>query len=418
MTVYDIVPADLTPIGGPALGWIYDGLLQEIDIATGELIFEWRASEHFPVNSTFKTFVGSGTNRDEAFDYYHINSVDKDDQGNYIVSARHTHTVSCIDRNTGEILWTLGGKLNEFEDLSDSEGAATSFSWQHDARWHGDNTLTLFDNAASSNIDPSAVSRGMTIELDIHARTAALRAAYYHPQDMEAVSQGNVQLLSNGNVFVGWGHSAAFTEFDPDGTPLCNVHFGASAYFTFGRVVSYRTLKGSWVGRPRTTPDVVVNGNLYVSWNGATEVAAWQLDAWDGRGDLAQMTYEPRGKFAKTGFETEIPFPEDIGDKYFRVVALDSNGKEIGATEAHQRDSPNPGLGGRQVLVAMGLLACGCLLAGLYCALRQKFPRWRLPRWRSAFVRYHPLKEDEEDPLPDTNGQFERHELSHQPRVP
>lgn len=363
VTIYDILPADLTPIGGPAFGWIYDGLFQEIDIATGQLIFEWRASEHFPINSTFKTFVGSGTNRDEAFDYYHINSVDKDDEGNYIVSARHTHTVSCIDRNTGNMLWTLGGKLNEFQDMSD--GAATSFSWQHDARWQGNNTLTLFDNAASSNIDPSAVSRGMSIDLDIPARTATLRAAYYHPQDMEAVSQGNMQVLPNGNVFVGWGHSAAFSEFDPDGTILCNIHFGASAYFTFGRAVSYRTLKASWVGRPRTAPDAEFAGkHVYVSWNGATEVAAWQLEVWDGR-DMTDMTFEPRGKFEKTGFETEIPLPEDIEDQYCRLVALDSDGHELGATDALQRDSPSPAVptAGYRALLAIGLLLCGCLLA-------------------------------------------------------
>ena len=399
MSIYDILPADLTPVGGPALGWIYDGLFQEIDIATGELIFEWRASDHVPLNSTFKTFVGNGNDRDAAFDYFHINSVAKDHEGNYIVSARHTHSITCIHHETGAIIWTLGGKLNDFT----SDGSDTSFSWQHDARWHGNNTLTLFDNAASSNIDPSAVSRGMTIDLDIPGRTATLRAAYYHPQDMKAVSQGSMQILPNGNVFIGWGHSAAFTEFRPNGTLLCNVHFGASAWFTFGRVVSYRTLKGSWMGQPRTVPDAEVEGkHVYVSWNGATEVVAWRLEVWDG-GNLREMTFKPRGEFEKTGFETDIELPDDIQDEYFRLVALDWEGKELGISGVIQRESSgsDPHATGRWALVVCGLLLCGCLLAGLYCAVRRRLPRG---------TGYRAVDEDEEEPS-DANGHHEHHRL-------
>ena len=399
MSIYDILPADLTPVGGPALGWIYDGLFQEIDIATGELIFEWRASDHVPLNSTYKTFVGNGNDRNAAFDYFHINSVAKNHEGNYIVSARHTHSITCIHRETGAIIWTLGGKLNDFT----SDGSDTSFSWQHDARWHGNNTLTLFDNAASSNIDPSAVSRGMTIDLDIPGRTASLRAAYYHPQDMKAVSQGSMQILPNGNVFIGWGHSAAFTEFHPNGTLLCNVHFGASAWFTFGRVVSYRTLKGSWMGQPRTVPDTEVEGkHVYVSWNGATEVVIWRLEVWDG-GDLREMTFEPRGEFEKTGFETGIELPADIQDKYFRLVALDWEGKELGVSGVIQRElsGSDSYAAGRWALVICGLLLCGYLLAGLCCAIRRKLPRG---------TKYRAVKEDEED-LSDANGHHEHYQL-------
>ncbi|PYH42484.1 uncharacterized protein BP01DRAFT_385368 [Aspergillus saccharolyticus JOP 1030-1] len=114
VTIYDPVLADLTSIGGPELGWIYDGVFQEIDIATGELIFEWRASKHYPINSTYETLGKAGATRSSAFDYFHINSVDKDDHGNYNILARHTHTVSCIDKDSGVVLWTLGGKLNDF----------------------------------------------------------------------------------------------------------------------------------------------------------------------------------------------------------------------------------------------------------------------------------------------------------------
>ncbi|PYH97317.1 hypothetical protein BO71DRAFT_347415 [Aspergillus ellipticus CBS 707.79] len=337
VTIYDPVPADLTPIGGPELGWIYDGLFQEIDIVTGGLLFEWRASEHFPVNSTYDNLKKQGRTRGFAFDFFHINSVDKDDDGNYIVSARHTHSVSCIDKNSGQVLWTLGGKLNEFQDLSD--GQATSFSWQHDARWHGNGTLTLFDNASHSSQDPDNESHGMTIELDVAARQAALRAAYYHPQHMKTVSQGNVQMLDDtGRVLVEWGHNAAFSEFSADGQLLCNVHFGASAFFGFGRVVSYRAFKGSWVGRPETVPDADVMGeHVYVSWNGATEVVAWRLETWESE-DFNDSSFRVVAQFAKDGFETEIEIPGDLQRPLFRLAALDADGNVLGVTELLQRE--------------------------------------------------------------------------------
>lgn len=113
MTTYEKIPADLSSLNGPAAGWIYDGIVQEIDIGTGSLIFEWRASDHYQVSDTFLPINGKGRTSDTAFDFFHINSVDKDPQGNYYISARHTHTVTCIN-STGDVLWTLGGRSNNY----------------------------------------------------------------------------------------------------------------------------------------------------------------------------------------------------------------------------------------------------------------------------------------------------------------
>ncbi|EAW12330.1 arylsulfotransferase family protein [Aspergillus clavatus NRRL 1] len=369
VTVYDPVPADLTSVGGPELGWILDGVFQEIDIETGELLFDWRASKHYPVNNTFEKFGGSGREKTAAFDFFHINSVEKDEQGNYLVSARHFHTVSCIDRITGNVLWTLGGKLNDFTDLSD--GRATDFAWQHDARSHINNTLTLFDNAAHSNSDPESESRGVVVQLDVEGRTVEVLAEYYHPQRMRSVSQGNVQALDeSGRVLVGWGHSAAFTEFTATGDLLCDVHFGASAFFTFGRIVSYRAFKGSWVGRPQTIPDAVVLGDhVYVSWNGATEVATWRLEVWDAN-DVEVSTFNVVAHFAKSGFETEIGVPDELGSPLFRLAALDAESNVLGYTEVLQTDQ-SVDIDARLnlqncILAAAFLIGGGGLLFGLY----------------------------------------------------
>lgn len=375
VTVYDPVPADLSTIGGPELGWVYDGIFQEIDIATGKLLFEWRASAHFPANVTYENLKAKGHDRSTAFDYFHINSVDKNVEGNYLISARHSHTVSCIDGRTGDVLWTLGGKINDFTDLSN--GLATDFSWQHDARWLDNSTVTLFDNTAHVNQDEEASSRGMRIQLDYTGKTATLETAYHHPQTLKSTSQGNMQVLDNGNVFIGWGHSAAYTEFAPDGTPTCDVHFGASAYYTFGRAVSYRAYKDSWVGRPRTNPDAAVKHNrIYVSWNGATEVTAWQLQVWDGR-DFNNMTFTPIIEAEKDGFETMIEIPDGVAERWLRVAGLDSERAVLGMTTTVERPAQFTATRILNVQawilgVAFGM-AGGGLLYGLYRCCRRWF---------------------------------------------
>lgn len=369
ITIYDSVPADLTSLGGPELGWLYEGVFQEIDIATGELLFEWRSTSYFPPNSSYEPLNDRGCERTSGYDYFHMNSVDKDDQGRYLVSGRHTHSVTCIDGSTGEVLWTLGGKDNEFSDASN--GAATGFEWQHDARWRGPNHITLFNNAAHADSDPHSTSHGALIELDIPARQATLLTSYNHPQELMSTSQGNLQVLETGNVLVGWGHSAAYTEFSPDGDVLCDVHFGASAYFSFGRIVSYRAWKGSWVGTPDTLPDAAVAGDsVYVSWNGATEVACWRLEVWDGQG-LKDMSFTKVDEVERTDFETEIPLPPEI-TSLFRLCAIDINGEILGITEILQRGASSST--GNFLIVHWGVVvilifASICAVCGLYFAM-------------------------------------------------
>ncbi|KAL5041385.1 hypothetical protein BDW71DRAFT_217888 [Aspergillus fruticulosus] len=388
VTIYDPTLADLSSVGGPGVGWIYDCLFQEIDIATGDLIFEWRASEHFPVNSTYNALKGAGKERASAFDFFHINSVDEDAEGNYIISARHLHAVICISRYTGEILWTLGGRTNEFQDLSD--GQATSFAWQHDARWHADsNTLTMFDNAAHAHSDPDLASRGMAIYLDIPKREATLLGTYYHPYKTKSVSQGNVQVLDEtGRVLVGWGHSAAYSEFSANGQLLCNVHFGASAFWDFGRVVSYRAFKADWIGNPQSQPDAVVLGDMvYVSWNGATEVATWRLETWDfGPGEHVDEP-NPTGdvivlqECAKTRFETEILIPAELGNPMFRLAALDTDGNVLGVTDPLQRVGEESSLDVNHWIVGIAFIAGTCGLIIALSRLRSSCLR-RQGRWR------------------------------------
>ncbi|KAL3491096.1 ASST-domain-containing protein [Aspergillus germanicus] len=388
VTIYDPIMTDLRSVGGPEIGWIYDCLFQELDIATGELIFEWRASDKFTVDTTYEMLSGeTGNKRDSAFDFFHINSVNKDEQGNYIISSRHMHAIFCISRSTGDVLWTLGGKENDFKDLSNGE--ATGFSWQHDAQWHMESsTITLFDNAAHAHSDPECESRGMTIHLDIPRREATVLATYRHPHQLKSVSQGNVQLIDDiDRVIVGWGHSAAYSEFSTNGELLCNVHFGASAFFDFGRVVSYRAFKGNWVGNPQTLPDaVLVDDMVYASWNGATEVVGWRLEAWDGD-DIEEVnnsgSFRSIGNFEKTGFETIIPLPDNSTYPIYRLEALDAGGNILGTTALLQ--PPDSGTFNDMIVraaIVMGI--CG-LVAAFYQIKRFEKCRRSCLRQRDAY---------------------------------
>ncbi|KAL1633911.1 hypothetical protein SLS58_010901 [Diplodia intermedia] len=347
LSVYEITPMDLSPVGGPEAGWVWDGAFQEIDLATGNLLFSWRSSDHYAANDTYQRYTSGGTSASSPWDYYHINSVDKDHLGNYLVSARYTHSVTYISGRTGDVLWQLGGKRNDFVDMS--EGRATNFAWQHDARWRDAGAaITLFDNRAASGVYDAPESRGMRIAVDQVAMTATLTHEYTNPNAaIVSSSQGSMQVLPNGNVLLGYGYNGVYVEYDgADGRVLCDTRLEPEARFESGDVQSYRVLKaGGWVGRPNTKPDIKVEGSsVYVSWNGATEVHRWVLqDA-----DYAEMDGAESGErgwedelgeawhnvqtVERAGFETELRFGVSTR-RYVRVLALDREGRVLGASQ-------------------------------------------------------------------------------------
>ncbi|PSS03849.1 ASST-domain-containing protein [Coniella lustricola] len=348
---------------GVANGQIYDSIFQEIDLETGELIFEWYASEHFAITDSLAPYE----EHKGAWDFFHINSVDKDPlTGNYLVSSRYMCAVACIDGTTGQVLWQLGGKHNSFIDLS--EGHATDFSWQHHARIHHQNPddatkalLTVFDNGAYYNkaLRRASHSRGLLIDINTQAMTAQLRHGLVAPQNFLVPSQGSVNILpQTGNVLVGWGHHPAWTEYDAaTGEVLCDVHLGASHLTAYSRVKSYRTFKSKWVGRPATNPDAVLKVDeeaVYVSWNGATEVAGWLVQSlWDeddedkshaqnedAKGELFKTEGEETFRYTsdvvqvpKQGFETTIDLTRLEMASHIQVVAVDAKGNELGCSE-------------------------------------------------------------------------------------
>jgi len=323
-------------------GWITDSVFQEVDVETGDLLFEWRASDHFDAVDSYMSNPFGGYSQTSPFDFFHINSVDKDAHGNYLISSRHFHAIIYLDGRSGEVLWVLGGRDSDFTDLSD--GRASDFSWNHDARWvsREQGLVSLFDNSMAWPHINADYSRGLLVRLDLANRTVALAHEYISLQQARSSSQGSVEMISGADgtehVFVGWGSSAAYSEFTPDGTLLCETHFAASWLFFWERVKSYRAFKAPvWIGVPAAWDPhatIINDKTLYVSWNGATEVAFWGLQGARGAAsseeedddDDEALEFEDVDIIEKHHFEEHFTLPakgNDAAYSHYRVAALD-----------------------------------------------------------------------------------------------
>ncbi len=315
LTSYEAVPIDLSVVGGPAEGAVWDGIAQEVDIETGEVLFEWHSLEHVGLE---ESYVYPPSDPDHLYDYFHINSIDVDSDGDLLLSARNTWTVYKVNRESGEVLWRLGGRKSDFE-----MGPGTRTAFQHDARRHEDGTMTIFDNGAHPKVHEA--SRGIVLELDEHEMRATLVRGYTPPQKLLSTSQGNVQLLPGGNVFVGWGSAPFVSEFSYDGELLLNGRFPPDGE-------SYRAFRFPWSGYPTDKPTVAVEERpdqrvaLYVSWNGATEVATWEVIAGLRPGHLELL-----GEVPRDGFET-VMLAQTTGP-YLAVRAKERSGRVL-ATSA------------------------------------------------------------------------------------
>jgi hypothetical protein len=291
---------------------VLEGGLQEVDIKTGRVLFEWHSIDHVQL---VESYYHLPKDPGRIYDYFHINSIEIDQDGNLLVSARNTHTIYKISRRTGKILWRLGGKRSDF---TLERGAR--FAWQHDARRRPDGDVTLFDNSAGPQVRKQ--SRGLVLHLDLKRMHASVVRTFVHRPPIVAVDQGNMQRLANGHYLVGWGHEPHFTEFGPRGTILFDGRFGR------GRVDSYRAYRFPWSGRPPYPPLVTVSGRTaYVSWNGSTDVVRWQLVAGPRKSEL-----RPVRLVTKKGFETRIPLRDVAG--WIEVRALDRRGRALGRTAA------------------------------------------------------------------------------------
>jgi hypothetical protein len=295
---------------------VLEGAMQEVDIRTGRVLFEWHSVGHVAL---VESYYRLPRDPNKTYDYFHINSIDIDHDGNLLVSARNTHAVYKIHRRTGDIIWRLGGKRSDFE-----LGRGVRFGWQHDARRQADGTLTLFDNEAGPKLRKQ--SRGLVLRLDERSKRAEVEHTFVHDPPIVAVDQGNMQKLANGNYLIGWGHEPYVTEFGPRGKARLDFRFARRG------ADSYRAYRFRWIGRPTRPPAVAVERDtLYASWNGATEVVDWQL-----LGGADKKKLRPLVTVEKEGFETAIRIPNGVA--WVAVRALDRKGRSMARSAVVGRD--------------------------------------------------------------------------------
>ncbi|CAK7211583.1 hypothetical protein SCUCBS95973_001164 [Sporothrix curviconia] len=353
---------------------LLDSRFQEIDLATNKVLFDWRATEHIdPADSMER--------RSNAWDPYHLNSIQKTSAGHYLVSLRHLHSIMLIDGQTGDIIWTIGGKRNMFSELPAPDGSLATtrpllpneFRWQHHAHYvpgTNETEMTFFDNYAkqtSHGLCTKDCSRAVHMAIDTSPKsgppTVQLLGEYIHPAHIQAQSQGSVQILrsdtAGDNIFVGWGHCPGFTEHDAvTGEAVLDVQFSPwPTGLIRDALDNYRAYKMDWVATPYWDPALVLEESAvaaadkeagfasskaaaapkdraektmtaYVSWNGATEVKSWTFRAstTDTRNGGTVLATSSR-----TGFETGLQYKssQTAGYRYVWAEALDKDGKVL-----------------------------------------------------------------------------------------
>lgn len=315
ITAYQPEQWDLSSVGGPKDGVVLDSITQEIDVPTGNVLMEWHALDHISITDSYAdgTQVGK-KGKPGYYDFFHINSLDKDAGGDLLISGRATHAVYDVDAATGDVIWQLGGKHSSFT------GDGNQFSSQHDSKWEGPDLISLFDNASGVGKATAKKSSGMLVRLDTSAHTATLVQRYASPDDIpRADSQGNTQLLPGGDVFVGWGQEPNVAQYAPDGTLMYEAKMPA-------KDSSYRAYRFPWSGHPLTKPAAAVSGGtVYASWNGATEVTSWRVLSGPSAGQLTPVTTVDRH-----GFETAIPVSG--AGPVVEVQALGAGGAVLGTS--------------------------------------------------------------------------------------
>lgn len=317
------VSCDLSGIGGTNKGSVWDGSIQEVDIATGLVRWEWNSLDHVPMKEAFDSVKYASSSY--PYDFFHMNSIEPLEGGGLLVSARDTWAMYDVDRKTGLIRWRLGGKHSNFK-----MGEGTETAWQHDARVvtpapaPDEMLISVFDNGAVPKEHPQ--SRGLIELLNFHEHTATLQRELTHSKPLVAGSQGSVEPMSDGDTVVGWGQQPWVTEYEPSGAVSFDAHLAPVEQ-------SYRALRYEWSGRPASPPKIAVeklaSGNLavYASWNGATVATSWRVLEGSSPEALTPVAEHPF-----ESFETKFEVPLANGARVVQAQALGAQGEVLGSS--------------------------------------------------------------------------------------
>lgn len=313
LMIYSPRPFDMSQLvdGGLPNAFVVDLVIQELDSA-GNVVFEWDSQNHFAITDTTEQLVNAAV-----VDYAHGNAIEVDTDGHLLISNRHMDEITKINRQTGAIIWRLGGKHNQFTFTNDQP-----FVHQHDIRRLPNGHIMLFDNRTDQ---APPYSRAVEYALDEDAKTITRVKEFRNTPDTYSLAMGSAQRLPNGNTLIGWGsaQTALLTEFTPDGDRAFELQAARP-------LVSYRAFRLPWQGQPLSAPTLVVDSDadtttLAYSWNGATDVASYKVYGGMSANPTTLLATQP-----KTGFETTTTLPDDAPLAcFFRVVPFDAQGNEL-----------------------------------------------------------------------------------------
>ena len=309
-TIYSPIRVHLPGTPEGTLSPLLDAIVQEVDIRTGLVVWEWHSYGHIPLETSQATPQNSAS-----YDAFHINSIQPLAKGRVLISARDTSAIYDIDRPSGRILWTLGGQGSNYR-----LGRGAQFYFQHDAHMLSNGRISMFDDGAGPPM-LNPYSRGIILQLNHRRRKATLVRQFARSTTTSAQSEGSLQRLPGGNVFVGFGSEPFFSEFSSRGKLLLDGSLPADDG-------TYRSYRIPWKATPKTAPALVAQRaggsvSVFASWNGATAVARWRLLAGPSAGALSRVATVRR-----RSFETRIDL--NTSASMFAARALDSKGRVIG----------------------------------------------------------------------------------------
>ena len=308
---FDPVQLNLSKQGGLADEYVNDSIVQEIDIKTGLVMWEWHAFGHIPLSDSHSPIPHTND-----WDYVHVNSIDPGASSDVLISARGTWALYDVDMHSGAFNWQIGGHHSTFK-----LGPGVEFYWQHDAEWQPGGLISVFDNGSSPPQEKQ--SRGLLLSPDLVTHTVTLVKAFTNPtRTLLASSQGNVLNLGGGDWLMGYGGLPDFTEYDSNGHVVLDGSLGLE-------VQDFRTYFAPWSAQPQTLPALaakVAGGRVTVeaSWNGATGVSSWKLLVGSSAGSLSDAVSAPAN-----GFETTLAAS---GGPYVQVQALGSTGQVLASS--------------------------------------------------------------------------------------
>jgi hypothetical protein len=313
--IFDPIRMNLSSVHGSRNGVLTDSVIQEIDVRTGLVMWEWHALDHIPLGDSYNLPPHSSG----PWDYIHINSVDTGGSGDVLLSARNSWALYDVDLHSGGFRWRIGGRRSSVR-----LPLGARFYWQHDAEFQSGGVISVFDNGSTPPEEKQ--SRGLLLRPNLARHTVALVQAVVNPSKMLlSESQGNMLSLPGGNWLLGYGRLPNLTEFDPSGRVLLDATLGKD-------VQNYSSSLSSWRGQPTDPPSLSVQSTrrgvrVEASWNGATDVASWRVLTGPSPGSLTAVAGA-----SKTSFETTIQVPVPAG--YLQVQALTVSGEILGTSKA------------------------------------------------------------------------------------